>query len=576
MYTSEKNIQILIALMKKHGVHDIIISPGAMNHTFAASVQNDPDFRVYSCIDERSAGYMACGMAEETGKPVALSCTGATASRNYMPALTEAFYRKLPILAITSLSTRQFVGQLVGQQIDRSQQPKDIVVESVYISPVKDDKDYLVCERDINKALLALTFHGGGPVHIDLGTTFGKINAQQLPDVRIIRRYTNIDSLPQIPHGRIAVMMGVHSFINTELEKAIDDFCSTYDAIVLTPNPRSYTGKYAVNPGLLFSQLGYSGPLNRMDLCIHIGEVNTDAVGFVIKPKNVWRVSCDGQVKDRYDKLSAIFQMTEIEFFRHYAKSNINQNIQLQEFEEADTQIRKKIPELPFSNGWIAQRIAPIIPENAKLHLGILNSVRAFDYAKPQHKLLTFANIGGFGIDGCISSMVGASIKSPKTEFFGIFGDLVFFYDMNVFGNRHIGKNLHIIVVNNDGGQQFRNFDHPASKLGMESEPYIVGAGHYGPKSQTLIKNYVENLGIKYLSASNKKDFEDILPEFMENGQSVVLEAFTNKDEENEAFVLLRNLIPANTGLTTSLKGAILNHMSDENVGKLKKFLKRS
>ena len=71
-----------------------------MNHILAASIQDDPDFKVYSCIDERSAAYMACGMAEETGKPVALSCTGATASRDYMPGLTEAFYRKLPVLAI--------------------------------------------------------------------------------------------------------------------------------------------------------------------------------------------------------------------------------------------------------------------------------------------------------------------------------------------------------------------------------------------------------------------------------------------------------------------------------------------
>lgn len=575
MYTSEKNTQILLALMKAHGIFDVIVSPGAMNHIFAACVQNDPDFRVYSCVDERSAAYMACGMAEESGKPIALSCTGATASRNYMPGLTEAYYRKLPVLAITSLNTRQFVGQLMGQQIDRSQQPNDLVVESVYIPPVKDEKDRLVCERDINKAFLALTFNGGGPVHIDLGTTFGKMDTEKLPSARVIRRYTNRDILPEMPKGRIAIMMGVHQFVDSELEKAIDDFCATYDAIVLTPNPRSYVGKYSVSPSLLFSQLGYTGALNQMDLCIHIGEVNTDAVGFVIKPQNVWRVSEDGLVKDRYDKLTAVFQMTEKEFFRSYAKTGSIKDNQLKEFEKADDEIRSIIPELPFSNGWIAQRVAPMIPENARVHLGILNSVRAFDYAKPKHNLLTYANIGGFGIDGCISSMVGASIVSPNTEFYGVVGDLVFFYDMNVFGNRHVGKNLHLIVVNNDGGQQFRNFDHPASKMGPDSEPFIAAAGHYGPKSPNLIKHYVEDLGLKYLTASSKDEFEKVLPEFMQNGQSVVLEVFTNKDDENEAFVLLRNIIPADKNIVTSLKSTVLNHLSDENVGRLKKIFKK-
>ena len=345
MYTTEKNTQILIALLKAHGVTDIIISPGSMNHILAACVQDDSDFNVYSCIDERSAAYMACGMAEEKGRPVALSCTGATASRDYMPGLTEAYYRKLPVLAITSLSTRQFVGQLMGQQIDRSQHPKDVLVESVYIAPVKDEKDRLVCEREINKALLALTFNGGGPVHIDLGTTFGKLEVETLPDVRVIRRYGHRDSLPTIPSGRVAVMMGVHRFINEDLEKAIDSFCATHDAIVIAPNPRSYRGKYAANASLLFSQLGYNGSLNRMDLMIHIGEVNTDAVGFVVKPKEVWRVSEDGLVKDRYDKLTAVFQMSELQFFRHYSLDGANKDSQLREFEAEDAALRSRIPE---------------------------------------------------------------------------------------------------------------------------------------------------------------------------------------------------------------------------------------
>lgn len=575
MYTTEKNIQILISLMKSHGVNDIIISPGSMNHILAACLQDDPDFNVYSCIDERSAAYMACGMAEEKGKPVALSCTGATASRDYMPGLTEAFYRKLPVLAITSLSTRQFVGQLMGQQIDRSQQPKDAIVESVYIPPVKDEKDRLVCEREVNKALLALTFNGGGPVHIDLGTTFGKLEVEDLPVARVIRRYTHRDELPTIPQGRVAVMMGVHGYINEELEKAIDAFCATHDAIVITPNPRSFKGKYAVNACLLFSQLGYSGPLNKMDLMIHIGEVNTDAVGFIVKPKEVWRVNEDGLVKDRYDKLTAVFQMSELEFFTHYSEVGANKDSQLQEFEEADSTIREIIPELPFSNGWMMQRLAPMIPVGSRLHLGILNSVRAFDYAKPQHGLLTYANTGGFGIDGCISSMVGASIASPETEFYGVFGDLVFFYDMNVFGNRHVGKNLHIIVVNNDGGQQFRNFDHPASKMGEKAYPFIVAEGHNGPKSPNLIKNYVQDLGLRYLSASSKEEFEAALPEFMKIGQSVVLEAFTDKEYENGALLSLRSLIPVDKSITNSLKSVVLSHLSEENVGRLKRLLKK-
>ena len=109
-YTDERNAQILITLMKAHGIRKVIASPGTTNICLVASLQQDPDFQVYSSVDERSAAYMACGMAAESGEPVALSCTGATASRNYLPGLTEAFYRKLPVLAITSSQPNNRIG----------------------------------------------------------------------------------------------------------------------------------------------------------------------------------------------------------------------------------------------------------------------------------------------------------------------------------------------------------------------------------------------------------------------------------------------------------------------------------
>lgn len=75
---------------------------------------------MYSAADERSAAYIACGLAAESGEPVVLSCTGATASRNYMPGLTEAFYRKLPLIAITSSKSSSMIAQLVAQVTDRT------------------------------------------------------------------------------------------------------------------------------------------------------------------------------------------------------------------------------------------------------------------------------------------------------------------------------------------------------------------------------------------------------------------------------------------------------------------------
>ena len=205
-YTNERNVQILIALLKEHGIKRVIASPGSTNVTFVGSLQQDPYFEMYSCVDERSAAYMACGMAAECGEPVVLSCTGATASRNYFPALTEAFYRKLPVLAVTSTQDESKIGHLVAQVIDRTCQPKDTVVCSVHLQTVRDENDAWDCNVKANEAILALKHHGGGPVHINLTTTYSKdFSVKDLPKQRGIRRYSVEDELPALPKGKIAV-----------------------------------------------------------------------------------------------------------------------------------------------------------------------------------------------------------------------------------------------------------------------------------------------------------------------------------------------------------------------------------
>ena len=101
-YTAVRNTQIVLYLLKAHGIRKVVASPGTQNMSLVLSMQQDAFFEMYSAADERSAAYIACGLAAESGEPVVLSCTGATASRNYVPGLTEAYYRHLPVVAITS------------------------------------------------------------------------------------------------------------------------------------------------------------------------------------------------------------------------------------------------------------------------------------------------------------------------------------------------------------------------------------------------------------------------------------------------------------------------------------------
>ena len=229
-YSTERNIQIVISLLKANGIKKVVASPGATNFSFLGSLQNDSWFEIYSSVDERSAAYIACGIAAESGEPVVLTCTGSTASRNYLPGLTEAFYRKLPVLAITSHQGKDRIGQLIFQNVDRSNPPHDAVKLSVELPVIKDERDEAYVTMEANKAILELKRNGGGPVHINLFTTYCKdFSVKELPAVRIMKRVQAWDTMPEMRNGHICVYVGSHVHFTKEQTEAIDKFtCNTH------------------------------------------------------------------------------------------------------------------------------------------------------------------------------------------------------------------------------------------------------------------------------------------------------------------------------------------------------------
>lgn len=546
-YTNERNVQIVIALLKAHGIHRVIASPGTTNMTFVVSIENDSWFQIWSSVDERSAAYLACGMAAETGEPVVISCTGATASRNYMPGLTEAYYRKLPVLAITSTRGNHQVGHLIDQQIDRRKLPNDIAMESVTIPMVKDYEDERFCEIEANKAILALKLNGGGPAHINLYTRYSQdFSVTELPHVNAIYRHTIFDQkLPDIPkNGRIVIFVGSHANFSERLTAAVDKFCATYDSVVLCDHTSGYRGKYEVHYQLACGQQKWHSPLANANLCIHIGEVSGSQ--FNVYAAHTWRVSPDGALRDTFGNLRRVFMMPEEEFFERYAEDDASHTELLEAMTaEVDT-IKEKLPELPFSNIWMAQQMCNKLPKGCELHLGILHSLRSWNFFKLPAGILAKCNVGGFGIDGGLSTMIGASFVQPEKIFIGIFGDLAFFYDLNVIGNRHVGNNVRILLINNGKGNEFRNYNHPCYFLGEEADMYVAAAGHYGNKSNTLVKDYATDLGYEYLAASNKNEFNSVIERFLTpkfTDKPILLEVFTITEDESKALELTLKIL---------------------------------
>ncbi len=575
-YTDETNIQILVALMKHHGVCRIVASPGTTNITFVACLQRDPYFTVYSSVDERSAAYMACGIAAETGEPVALSCTGATASRNYLPGLTEAFYRKLPVLAVTSTQHLGRIGNMVPQVIDRTAEQNDVCRLSVQCPSVHDAEDRWACEASLNRALLELTRDGGGPVHVNLVTTYsGNFETVELPSAHCIDRIGRGDSVPPLTGKRVAVYVGAHRAWSERLSSALDSFCERYDAVVICDRTSNYAGPFRVDATLVCSQLRSMPSAKRCDVVVHIGEVSGAYIG--LSCGEVWRVDPEGVPRDPFKGLRYVFEMGEGAFFEAYSAQAEPSDAHpyLDEWVAADASVRSKIPELPFSNPWLAQHVGPLLPAGSTLHLGILNSLRSWNLFPLDPSIEGYCNTGGFGIDGCVSSLIGASLASPEKLFFGVVGDLAMFYDLNSLGNRHVGPNVRLMAVNNGVGTEFKNFNHKAAAFGDEADAYMAARGHYGKQSRDLLRHYAEDLGFEYLSASTKEEALEAarrftVPEPCE--RPMLFEVFTDSRDESDALEILYNLEVDAKG---AAKQAVKSIFGDKGIAVAKKILGR-
>lgn len=572
-YTSERNNQIVIELLKYHRIKKIVISPGATNVSLVASIQNDNYFELYSSVDERSAAYLACGLSEESGEPVALSCTGATASRNYFPGLTEAYYRKLPILAITSTMPIDRIGHNIPQVIDRTNVTNDVAKGSYYIPMIDNPEDEWNCIVKVNEAILELTHNGNGPVHMNVETRQGgTFDVKSIDYVRPIDRLTVKSTFPDIKHNRIAVFVGAHSKWKPELIEKVNRFCEKYNAVVIGDHTSNYKGPYSVPSSLITNQRKKKEQFRDFDLMIHLGNISGAYLG--VSPKEVWRVNPDGKICDTYKSLRYIFEMDEEEFFSHYVKNNSDKDTSyFQEWEKEYHSLYSSIEDIPFSNVWIANKISMELPENSILHLGILNSLRSWNYFKIPDSVLTYCNTGGFGIDGIMSSALGASLATDKMVYC-VLGDLAFFYDMNSIGNRSLKNNLRILVINNGHGQEFRTYGHRAAQFGEDTDKYIAAAGHYGNKSKNLIKHYAEDLGFKYLSADSIESFNDVYKDFITSediGMPIIFEVFTDNDDETEATRIITGL---NGEAGSGAKQLAKQVFGEKGVRALKSFLK--
>ncbi|QNO38091.1 2-succinyl-5-enolpyruvyl-6-hydroxy-3-cyclohexene-1-carboxylate synthase [Protaetiibacter sp. SSC-01] len=544
MYASQKNVQILVALLKEHGVRHAVISPGSRNMALVRSLENDPFFTCYSVVDERSAAYFAIGVSLANDEaPVLLSCTSAQATRNYLPGLTEAYYRGTPIVAITADYRESHIGQGLMQTVDQMSMPKDTHKASVRLPVVSDEDDAWYCERLVNEALLELHHHGTGPVHIDLPIDeHWEGYVESLPSVKRIDRYTmQTPDLPPLGASKILVVVGEHAPFSAQQAQALEAFVEATGAVVYTTHLSNYHGAGSVNGSLVVLNLkGKGADAYTPELLITVGGQHGDydiaSVLNAMKPRH-WRVSLDGRIQDTYGSLEAVFEMSEADFFSAYASRQVAEPSREFQATWEKANAERAIPDgLPLSHAFVAGVLAPQIPHGSSIHFAILSAYRNWSFFHLHPSIAGYSNVAAYGIDGCVSTFIGHSVATEELTFL-VVGDLSFFYDMNSIGIRHVKNNARIILVNNNGGGEFRLYSHAADRyFGEDADTHIAAAGHHG-----MAQAWAESMGWLYRAVRTKQDLVDVADAFVSpSDKPFIIEVFTTMHDDSEGVRIIR------------------------------------
>lgn len=541
MYTILENARIVLALLKKHNIRHIVLSPGGSNIPIVQGCQQDPFFKCYSVVDERSAMYFAIGLYLQTGEIIATSCTSAQATRNYLPGLTEAYYKQVPILAITMSKHPKFLGQEYMQCPIQTSLPVDSVKKSFSLPRISNEHDRELCIRTANEAILELTHHSNGPVQLnieELDNETWKFDEKTLtlPEVRVIRRihYWETFQPGELIGKKILLLIGEHRPFSVDEVSAIERFSRSHDVFIYGNHISNYHGDYALNANPLIATITASlfQKEYRPDLVITIGGLTGDyAVFNAIRntPNSVvehWRVSTDGNVVDTYGKLTRVYECNIIDFFTRMSLDKESEHSYYAKWKEGISKIDYNI-DVPLSNLYIALSLSNRIPSGSILNLAILNSLRVWNYMQIPSTVKAFSNVAAFGIDGCMSTLLGESMETENLSFH-ITGDLAFYYDMNALGIRHINNNVRILLCNNNGGMEFK-FGALVKKTDVGS--YIAADNHFKDS-----EGWAKTNDFLYISVRTKEELENAIPLFIASSDKpILMEVFTTPDDEREA-----------------------------------------
>lgn len=481
-------INNLVELCTQKGVNHAILSPGSRCAPITLAFVRHPEIHSRTISDERSAAFIALGMAQQYESPVALVCTSGSAAFNYAPAIAEAFFQQIPLLVITADRPPEWIDQWDGQTIRQTDiYGKHVKGSFTFPDEYKHQDKIWHANRITNDAINLAMQYPSGPVHINIPLR-EPFYPEKNEEFKFNSKVKNIEVLSGSPtlsedskqklesklkdFNRILIVPGQQR-PNERLVTVLNNIANAGNAVIITDTISNLQSQDTVNFHDHF--LGKENIEKELqpDLILSFGKsiISKNLKLFLRKSKaEHWHIQETGQSPDTYQSLTQTIHCAPIEFLNFIENQIKSDSNFVSNWKSIDQSIKNLLPSLlsnaEFGEYKAVSTILKAIPDRSKLHLANSMTVRYVNFlgARGQEVI---CNRGTSGIDGSNSTAVGCAMttKEPVTL---ITGDLAFFYDRNAFWHNYDTPNLRIILLNNHAGGIFRLIDGPSKQPELE------------------------------------------------------------------------------------------------------------
>ncbi len=550
IYSTIPLAQCIVELCVAKRIFDIVISPGSRNAPLTIGFANHPKINSFSIVDERSAAFFALGMAQQFQKPVVLVCTSGSALLNYYPAVAEAFYSDIPLVVISADRPENLIDIGDGQTIRQPNVFKNHILYSANLKSNPQDspseKISFFNETEINRAL-NLAFERNGPVHIN--APFAEPLYKKTDKLAV-----SVDNIPRQTENRTIVPSEVESFLqnwNNSDRKMIlvgVNFPKEID--------EEHLEYFAEDPSVLVftettSNLHHENFFPSIDTIIAPIETDENAVhyfkklqpevlltfgGMVISKKvkaflrnypSKYHYHIDSKKAcDTFFSLTKHFEIEPNAFFdKIIPEINHGYGDYRKFWDEVKIYRKKKrseyLEQIPYSDFMVFDEIFKNFPAGRMLQIGNSSAIRYAQLFDLKKTISVFCNRGTSGIDGSVSTAIGAAVASEKPTVL-VIGDLGFLYDSNGLWNNYIPENFKIIVVNNGGGGIFRIL--PGDNTTDYFEKFFETA------HQLTAEHLAKMYHFGYEKIEQEEELSPKLKTFFSTETKQILEIFTPKE----------------------------------------------